>query len=267
MSKVSVIFPTYNRSKWLCEAIDSVLAQKGVELELMVLDHGSGPKTQVALDRYNDPRLQKFRYEFNRHPSQRCPWTFMSEQATGDYIVFFSDDDIMLPGCLSRKTEMLDSHPEHGFVFSSVDLIDAKGVSGGVSAMGHPNNADMFNAAPFNELFVGNRICMPSVMFRREYVPIFEHLPFCVLNDWAFWLEIAHVSKGLFIKDATIKYRIHNNSDSKIDGVIKGEFYRNYIAIWQHWISRGHVPTDSDKKIMRSKLQALATQQFDGLFS
>jgi glycosyltransferase involved in cell wall biosynthesis len=266
MVRVSVIFPTFNRSKWLCEAIDSVLAQRGVEFELMVLDHGSGPKTSIALDRYNDPRLRRFRYEGNRVPGQRCPWTFMSEQSTGDFIVFFSDDDIMLPGCLQQKAEILDSHPGHGFVFSAVELIDGAGVSAGRSMLGHPNNADMFDAAPFNELFVGNRICMPSVMFRRQYAPIFEHLPFCVLNDWAFWLEIAHQTKGIWLGNPTIKYRIHKSSDSNVDGVIKGEFYRNYIAIWQHWISRGHIPTANEKKIMRSKLQALAAQQFDGLF-
>ncbi len=61
---VSAIIPTYNRREWVQLAIDSALAQRGVTLEVTVVDDGSSDGTGDALrTRYND----RIRYIFQEN--------------------------------------------------------------------------------------------------------------------------------------------------------------------------------------------------------
>jgi len=46
---VSVVVNTYNRAARVGEAIDSVLSQLGIDLELVVVDDGSTDDTQAVL--------------------------------------------------------------------------------------------------------------------------------------------------------------------------------------------------------------------------
>jgi glycosyltransferase involved in cell wall biosynthesis len=43
---VAVVIPTYNRRAMVCEAVESVLAQRNAKFELIVVDDGSndGPR-------------------------------------------------------------------------------------------------------------------------------------------------------------------------------------------------------------------------------
>ena len=49
---VSVLMPCYNGSRWLSEAIDSVLAQTFKEFELILIDDGSTDDTWEIIQRY-----------------------------------------------------------------------------------------------------------------------------------------------------------------------------------------------------------------------
>lgn len=50
---VSVIVPTYNRSKLLCVAIESVLAQTYPAVEIIVVDDGSTDNTATVMEQYS----------------------------------------------------------------------------------------------------------------------------------------------------------------------------------------------------------------------
>ena len=65
---VSVVMPTYNRARLICEAIDSVLAQTYDNFEIIVVDDGSIDDTKMVLNSRYGNRI-RYIYQSNNGPS------------------------------------------------------------------------------------------------------------------------------------------------------------------------------------------------------
>src|SRR5262245_45417951 len=51
---VSVVIPAYNSGRFIADAIESVLAQGPLDMELLVVDDGSTDQTAEVVGRYGD---------------------------------------------------------------------------------------------------------------------------------------------------------------------------------------------------------------------
>jgi glycosyltransferase involved in cell wall biosynthesis len=103
---VSVVVPTFNCAPYLPRAIDSVLAQEGVSVELLVVDDGSTDDTRAVLAaRYGDrPEVRVLRHEVNRN--QGAARNTGLDAARGEHVFFLDADDWIDPGALRRLTEL-----------------------------------------------------------------------------------------------------------------------------------------------------------------
>jgi len=91
MPKVSVIIPTFNRSKLLIEAVQSVLNQTFQDFEILIIDDGSTDDTK---QRIRDLRESRFRYRRNRvNPGVSASRNKGISNSRGGYIGFIDDDD------------------------------------------------------------------------------------------------------------------------------------------------------------------------------
>lgn len=52
MKKITVLMSTYNGAKYINEQLDSILVQKGVEVNLLIRDDGSSDDTMKILRKY-----------------------------------------------------------------------------------------------------------------------------------------------------------------------------------------------------------------------
>src|SRR3712207_5555672 len=119
-SLVSVITTFLDEEKFIKEAIESVLAQRYDNWELLLVDDGStDSSTQIAL-RYAQRYPEKVRYlEHPGHENRGRSATrnLGIANARGEYIAFLDADDAWLPHKLQQQVAILNSHPEAGMVY------------------------------------------------------------------------------------------------------------------------------------------------------
>lgn len=87
--KLSVIIPLYNAEEFVAEAIESVLAQKGIDVECIVVDDGSSDKSADVVAKYP---VHYFSKDNGGASSAR---NYGLQHATGDYVMFVDADDFL----------------------------------------------------------------------------------------------------------------------------------------------------------------------------
>jgi glycosyltransferase involved in cell wall biosynthesis len=119
MSSVSVVIPCYKYGHFLEEAVSSVLDdQPGVDVRVLVIDDASPDDSaeQALKIAARDPRVEVLVHEANKGNIATYNEGLL-EWADGDYCVLMSADDRLTPGALRRARDLLDAHPEVGFVY------------------------------------------------------------------------------------------------------------------------------------------------------
>jgi glycosyltransferase involved in cell wall biosynthesis len=108
---VSVVLPTYDRERIVGRAIDSVLGQTFADLELLLVDDGSGDGTAgMVKARYGrEPRLH---YLPKANGGTATARNHGLERARGRYVAFLDSDDVWLPGFLASQVALLEAHPD-----------------------------------------------------------------------------------------------------------------------------------------------------------
>jgi glycosyltransferase involved in cell wall biosynthesis len=104
---VSVIIPTYNRSAFLKEAIDSVLAQTYKNFELIVVDDGSTDNTREILSIYKD----KISAIFAVHGGPSSARNLGIKSSRGEFIAFLDSDDLWMPKKLEKQIKFIKHNP------------------------------------------------------------------------------------------------------------------------------------------------------------
>lgn len=162
MKKVSVIIPTYKNRGGLVSSIESVLEQDYEGLNEIIVVDDNDPQSEYRRDTeklmysFSDsPRVLYIKHESNKNGAAARNTGIKASK--GDYIAFLDDDDIFLPGKISKQVEYLDTHPEHDLVYCL-----AKGNKYGASQRVLEGNCAK------DILLLQSNFFTPSLMFRRE---------------------------------------------------------------------------------------------------
>lgn len=132
MPLVSVIMPTYNRSRCIGDSVASILAQDWPDFELLVVDDGSTDDTASVVASLGDARL---RYLATPHRGVAAARNTGIESSRGEYLAFCDSDDRLLPDALGFLLGELRADPAFTGVYGdaywenmgcSVPSIEAK---------------------------------------------------------------------------------------------------------------------------------------------
>lgn len=113
---VSVVLSTYNRARYLPDALDSLLGQTRPPDEIIVVDDGSTDNTDEVAARYRG-RVRYFRRPQNC--GKAVALNYAIPLAQGSHICIFDDDDVALPDAIQSHVDALECHPEAAFSYST----------------------------------------------------------------------------------------------------------------------------------------------------
>ena len=113
---ITVAMVTYNSSRYLIEAIDSVLASDYSNFELLISDDCSLDNTWGIIKSYSDSRIIAVKQKKNIGEYNNRNYCLVS--AKGKYIIYIDGDDIIYPHSLSVFVNELEASQECGMAIS-----------------------------------------------------------------------------------------------------------------------------------------------------
>ena len=207
--RVSVCIPTYNRARYLREAIESALGQTFADFELVVVDNCSTDETPEVAGAYaaRDARVRYVRNERNLGlvgNFNRCV-----EVARGEYVALLHDDDVYLPDMLAATAGALAAHPAAAFAYGAAEEMDD---AGGVVGLRRWRIGDAVLEAPlaFAHLLAFNSVPPPAILVRATaYAAVGGYdAAMAPAVDWDLWLRMARRFPVVYIDRVLARYRL-----------------------------------------------------------
>jgi glycosyltransferase involved in cell wall biosynthesis len=113
--RITIILPTYNRERYLPEAIESILGQTFRDFELIIVDDGSTDSTPALVDAIDDDRV---RYFAQPHSGLSAALNAAMRHARGEYIARLDSDDLFLPDAIATLVAGLEVRPEADLIWA-----------------------------------------------------------------------------------------------------------------------------------------------------
>lgn len=111
---VTVILATYNRTEYLGEALESIFAQTRQPEQIILIDDGSDEDTHRVIARY----ARQLTYIWQPNAGRAAAFNRALQQATGEWLWFFDDDDVALPDSIERRLAAAQAEPDADIVLS-----------------------------------------------------------------------------------------------------------------------------------------------------
>lgn len=195
-ANVSVVLPTFNRTRSLRAAMLSVLNQSYDDLELIVVDDASLEDVEGLVRSIGDARVKYVRREKNGGAGAARNTGLAV--ATGNFIAFQDSDDIWLPGKLMRQIALFSGLPAHVGVVAGAKIIYGRDASfnygaAKVAYAPSPGKSLRLDEDQVGRLLEENRISLQNALFRRGCYPGATWFDECLRanEDWEFAIRLA----------------------------------------------------------------------------
>ncbi|MDK3256763.1 glycosyltransferase family 2 protein [Blastococcus capsensis] len=213
---VSVVIPTKNRRMLLRTSLAGVLAQRDVDLEVVVVDDGSTDGTADALTAMGDPRVRVL-----RHPASQGVVAARNRglaASTGDWVAFCDDDDLWAP---DKLVQQLAAAARSGRAWAVGGAVGFESDGAVLYATTPAPDDELAAQLPWRNAVPGG--CSNVVARRRLLEEAGGFDPrFRVLADWELWIRLARHGAPASLPAAVVGYRMHgSNMSTSSEGVLE----------------------------------------------
>lgn len=161
--KISIITPTFNRGNLIERAIQSILAQKHSDWEMIIIDDASTDSTASNVQKYLvDKRIKYIRCVQNSGVNKARNFGLKSMSDDSEVVTFLDSDDEFLPNALTDMVSEMFNHPKINYFRFGVKYTDGKLVSNPVHNFVEANFAYYIQ----NFFTIGEWVCT----FRKKII-------------------------------------------------------------------------------------------------
>lgn len=204
---ISIIIPVYNGANYLCQAIDSALAQTWTAREVLVINDGStdgGATEDIALS-YGD----NIRYFSKPNGGVASALNWGIRNMRGEFFSWLSHDDIYLPHKLTAQMRLVDSLPDSRrndlFLFSAYTAINARGKR----LYTYRPDKLLFERAPLYAIFQHMINGCTTLISKNllERAGGFHDLP--TTQDYEMWFRLLRMTRPVYLDEVVLLSRLH----------------------------------------------------------
>jgi glycosyltransferase involved in cell wall biosynthesis len=198
--EITVVIPCFNHGRFLAEAVESALGQRGGPPKVVVVDDGSTEEeTQAALEALPDG-VERVR-QANAGPA--AARNAGIERSQTPLLLMLDADDRLTPAAIETLRGPLSDHPEVGYCYGVMRLF------GGWSGEIRFPDFD-----PYRLLYRSIAGASLGLIRRRAWEEAGRFDPSVAgYEDWDFCLgALEHGWRGLQVGEVTLEYRKHEHS-------------------------------------------------------
>ena len=201
---ISVVIPCYNLGRYLCEAIDSVLAQTLQSFEIIVVDDGSTDDyTRTLLRRLERPRTRIIHQDNAGVGAARNRGI---REARGDYICCLDADDRFQPSYFAQALPVLTSQADVALVTSNYLSFD------------DVDHVVEHHSCKLPEILMDSCAMQASLFKRSAWERVggyCETFSVTGIEDWDLWLRMLRAGyRAAVVPEVLFEYRVRPQSMS-----------------------------------------------------
>lgn len=210
--KIAVIIPAFNAEKFIKEAINSVLSQKIIPNEIIIVDDGSTDGTANIVNSFSNT----IKYIYQQNSGSAKARNVGLKNTTSDLVAFLDADDYWDQDHLLTMHSAFIDNPDAGLIYCEKKWVDESGSP----IINHDKNINLPAGWIFNQLFEANHISSASVVVaRREAIVevgyFDESSDMRNAQDYQLWLRMSAKFEILSLPQKTVNYRRHTLNRTK----------------------------------------------------
>lgn len=218
--KVGVVMPCHNASRYLPEAMDSILAQTYGDFEVVAIDDCSSDDTWSQLQDYSkkDRRVRPFRSSERLGVTRALNMGLLYSRS--ELVARMDADDVSMPERFEVQVNFMDKNPDIWIVGSRFWSMDEtlKKVNWDNDV---PTDPDEIRERLLHSCCIGH----PTVMMRRRLVESIggydESESYRAVEDYELWLRASRRYRIANVPQYLLKYREHSGQVTRELGQVQ----------------------------------------------
>lgn len=227
--RISVCIPAYNRADLLPSLLDSILEQDYSDFEVVISEDDSPER--VAIRAVVDDYLVQYpgQIKYFENPATLGydgNLRHLFELASGEYVFFMGNDDLMCPNALAKVGESLGRHPNVGVLLRSYAAFE--GIPENITQTFRYFERELFFPAGADSIATIYRrsVVIPGMVIHREAALNLatDRFDGTLLYQLYLVAEITADKNAVYLPEVTVLYRTGGTPDFGNSSVEQGLF-------------------------------------------